>query len=251
MQLAHRHADVVEPVLDQVLRLGREVAEGVVAPVVVQPLLQQVPVLQVGVDRQELDGGDAEPPQVGDHVGMAEGGEGPVGRRPHLVEELGQPLHVRLVDHRLRPGRARAAVVPPGEAVVDHHRLGHGRGAVAAIEGEVGAGRGDAIAEQGVGPAHIAAHGAGVRVQQQLVGIEPVPLLRSVGTVGPVAVEHPRKAVRQVAVPDLVGPFGQRITADLTAASRIEQAEFDLLRMGGEHREVHALPVPGGAERIG
>ena len=40
--------------------VGGEEAEGVVAPVVHQALLQQVAVVEVVVDRQQLDGRDAE-----------------------------------------------------------------------------------------------------------------------------------------------------------------------------------------------
>ena len=43
-----------------VARLGREEADRVVAPVVRQPLLEQMAVVDEGVDRQQLDRGDAE-----------------------------------------------------------------------------------------------------------------------------------------------------------------------------------------------
>ena len=48
----------------------------VVAPVVAQPLLEQVTVVEEGVDRQQLDRGDAEVLEVGDHRRRGEAGVG-------------------------------------------------------------------------------------------------------------------------------------------------------------------------------
>src|SRR6185312_3352809 len=42
-------------------RIGREERDRIVAPVVFQPALDEMPVIDEGVDRQELDGGDAKP----------------------------------------------------------------------------------------------------------------------------------------------------------------------------------------------
>ena len=60
----------------QIARLGREEAERVVAPVVAQPAAAAGAVLHEGMDRHQLDRGDAEPAQVIDDRGIAEGGEG-------------------------------------------------------------------------------------------------------------------------------------------------------------------------------
>ncbi len=49
--------------------------------------------------------------------------------------QLGQPLHVRLVDHRLVVRRARRAVLAPVEERVDHHALRHVRRAVLVVLG--------------------------------------------------------------------------------------------------------------------
>src|SRR3546814_147782 len=75
--------------------------------------------------------------------------------------------------------------------------------------------------------------------------------LRLVGAMHAVAVVLPRANVVQVAVPDLVGVLRQGDALQLAAAGAVEEAELDLLGMGGEEREVHARAVPGGPERIG
>ena len=51
-----------------VARIGREEADGVVAPVIGQSLLEQMAVVDEGVDRQQLDRGDAERLDVFDHL---------------------------------------------------------------------------------------------------------------------------------------------------------------------------------------
>ena len=48
--------------------LRREEAERVVAPVIAQAAVEQIAVVEKDMDRQELDGGDAEPAQMLDHA---------------------------------------------------------------------------------------------------------------------------------------------------------------------------------------
>ena len=81
---------------------------------------------------------------------------------------------------------------------------------VAAIHDEIAARRADAIAVTGVVPDDLAVERAGVGVDEQLVGIEAVAVGRVVGAVDAVAVELAGTHVGQIAVPDLVGVFGQR-----------------------------------------
>ena len=67
VQARHGRAERVERVVGRVARLGREEAERVVAPIVAQAALDQMPVVDEGVDRQQLDRGHAEPLEVIDH----------------------------------------------------------------------------------------------------------------------------------------------------------------------------------------
>jgi len=57
LELVH---DLVRPVARGVLRVRREEADGVVAPVVAQTALEQVGVVDEGVDRHQLDRCDSE-----------------------------------------------------------------------------------------------------------------------------------------------------------------------------------------------
>ncbi len=114
-----------------VLRVGREEADGVVAPVVGQPLLDQRRVVREVVHRHELDRGDAERLEVLDHRRVGDGGVGAAHVLRNVGMGLGEALHVRLVDDRVGVLVARRAVDAPVEERVDHHRLRHaGRGVV-------------------------------------------------------------------------------------------------------------------------
>ena len=163
----------------------------------------------------------------------------------------GEAAQMRLVDHGVGPRDVRRAVVRPVEALVGHDAFHHAGRAVAAVEREIGARRVHAMAEQRVRPFQLAGDAPRVGIEQQLVRIEAIAALRLIRAVGAVAVEQPDLRVRQVAVPHLVGEFGQRISCDLPLALWIEQAEIDALRVRGEDREVRSEPVPGRAERIG
>ena len=233
----------------QVARRRGEEADGVVAPVVREPPLDQVPVVEEGLDRHQLDRGHAEPRQVLDHLRRAEALEGAGAGSGDLRMAGGHALDVGLVDHRLGPAAPQRVVGSPGVGGVDDPALRHRPGAVAAVEREVGLRAADPVAVERVVPAQLAGVGAGVGVEQQLVRIEAVAGLGSVGTVGAQAVELARTQVGEVAVPDLVGELGQRDPLDLAPALGVEQAELDAAGVGGEDRDVHARSVPGGAER--
>ena len=56
---------------------------------------------------------------------------------------------------------------------------------------------------------------------------------------------------RQVAMPDLIGIFGQHDAVQFTRARRIENAHFGLSGSRGEYGEVSAAAVPRSAPRMG
>ncbi|MCW2241511.1 hypothetical protein M2351_006156 [Azospirillum canadense] len=121
-------------------------------------------------------------------------------------------------------------------------------GAVAVVEGQFVAGF-RRIAKMGRVPADVADQSLGVGIEQQLVGVEAVAVLRVVGAMDPVGVDRAGPRIRQVAVPDFVGEFRQLDALQFRFAGFIEQAELHLGRVGREQGEVDAKPVPGGPER--
>jgi hypothetical protein len=85
------------------------------------------------------------------------------------------------------------------------------------------------VAKVGIAPAERSRQDLRVRVEQELVRVESVAALGVVGSVDPVAVELSRTRVGEIAVPGLIGVFGERNAVQLTPPAWIEEAEFDLL----------------------
>ena len=93
-----------------------------------------------------------------------------------------------------------------------------------------------------------------IGIEQQLVGVEAVPVLGMIGAMHPIAVELPWRDIVEIAMPDILGTFRQFDALEFTAALTVEQAKLDLLRIGREQRKVGASSVPactqaGGASR--
>ena len=159
-----------------VVGLRGQEAQRVVAPVVLQPFLDQVAIVQVIMHRQELDGRHAQVGQVLDGRLGSQPGIAAAHLFGHLRIFLGEPLHVQLINHGLVPGSARRTIVAPGERRIDDRGQRGIRGTVAVVEREVGLRVVKAISEELIGPAHVAADQLGIGVEHDLVGIEPVPL---------------------------------------------------------------------------
>ena len=148
VEMAHHLLDLVDEGRREVARLRREEADGVVAPVVPQSLLDEIAVVDEGMDRQQLDGGDAETADVVDHLVLHEAGEGAAKLLRHGRMLHGEAAQMRLIDDRALPRGLRPALASPGEGRLDDAAFGHEARAVALVEGEVGIGRADRVAEE-------------------------------------------------------------------------------------------------------
>ena len=231
---------------------GGEEGQGVVAPVIAPALLDQVAVVDVQMDRHQLHRSHAEAEQVLDGRLRGHARVGAAQLLGHVGMALGEALDVQLVDQCFVPGCPRRMVVAPGEGAVDHRRQRREGGAVALVAGQIGVGVTDLVTEQAIVPAQVAADGLGEGIENELVRIEAVTLLRLIGSVDPVAVELSGLDVGQVGVPDLIGLFAQADALRLRRRlGRIEQAQFHFGGVLGEEREVNSLPVPRCAQRKG
>ncbi len=250
VQPAHHLLELVDAATGRDVAGGRgEEADGVVAPVVRQALFDQVAIVEEGLDRHQLDRRDPEPDQMVDRARVGQATElaaQPVGQVPMLC---GNALDVRLVDHGVGPGAVGAQVRPPGHGRIDHHAFRHHECRIAPVEGEIAAAVADPVAEDRIVPADLAVEFQRVGVEQQLVGIEAVAVVRLVGTVDAIAVKLAGADLGQVAVPDLVGVFRKRHPGQLAPSAAVEEAELDPAGVGGEEREIRARSVPGRTER--
>jgi hypothetical protein len=90
-----------------------------------------VAILKEGLHREQLDGGDAEPPEVVDDGRVGEAGEGAAQRLRHARMAQRQAAHVRLVDDGIVPLVTRWRIVPPVERRIRHLALRHPASTVA------------------------------------------------------------------------------------------------------------------------
>ena len=178
-------------------------------------------------------------------VVRGEAGVGAAQVLAHARQPLREPLHVELVDDGRVPGTAQELVALPVERRVDHDGLRDRRGVVRLVHDEVVAVR---VAERAaLDPADRPLDRLRVRVDQQLVRVEPVTLLRRPGPVDAVPVALARPDAGQVAVP-VVSRHARQLVAGLDVGL-VEEAQLDSLRVLGGEREVRPAAVPGGTER--
>ena len=174
-------------------------------------------------------------------------GAAQIGR--HVLALLGQALDVRFIDDGVFPGDVRPRLAAsPVEGFVDHDGLRHAAGIVAPVEREVLARASGAIGEMRIAPYQPSGKPPGIGIEQQLVGVEAVAMLGLIGPVNAIAIELSGRDVVQIAVPDIFGALGQFDAFEFAAALAVEQAELDLLRVGGKQRKVGAPAVPACTE---
>ena len=227
VQPRHGGAEGVERIVLRVARLRREKRQRVVAPVIHQLLLDQRAVVDQSVDRQQLDGGDAEPLEMLDHGRRRQAAIGAAQIGRHVFALLRQALDVRFIDDGVFPGDVRPRLAAsPVEGFVDDDGLGHAARIVAPVEREVLARAAGAIGEMRIAPHQPAGKALGVGIEQQLVGVEAMAVLGLIGPMNAIAVELSGRNVVQITVPDIFGAFGQFDALEFAAslASRTGKA---------------------------
>lgn len=158
--------------------------------------------------------------------------------------QLCETLHMGFVDHCGRPGNDRPVLILPVKLVrIDYPALRRVRRAVPLVEGEILVFVKKIIREMRLVPLHLAHQFAGIRIDQQLVRIEPTAIRGIVGAVDTVSVKHVGLEAGHIAVPDLMRVFRKLQPRDLNLAAVLEKAEFDPLSMSREDGEVDAVAV--------
>src|SRR5581483_2076904 len=107
------------------------------------------------------------------------------------------------------------------------------------------------VAEHRVAPADRPGDRLRVRVEEELRGIEAMPVRRRVRAVDAIAVELPRTDVRQARVPHELVLLDERNARLLGRVVGREEADLDARRVLGEDREVDTLAIPARAEGVG
>ncbi len=109
----------------------------------------------------------------------------------------------------------------------------------------------DGVTEQRFRPLQFADQLLGVRVDQQLVVVETMTILRIVRAVHAIAVDLARVRIRQIAVVNLVCVFRKFDALQFDFASGVEQAQLYLGGVCREQGEVDAQAIPACTERKG
>ncbi len=231
-------------------RVRREVADRAVAPVVREATVDEEALVSDVVDGHELDRGHAETREVRDRGIAREARVRAAQLVAHVRVEPREALHVRLVDDGVLPGRARRAVALPVEPAVDDDALRDRRGRIGLVDAKVGvrARVGDVRQRVRAPVVDRALDRLRVRVDQELRGVEPLPLLGAVRAVDAERVPRSRPDVRQKPVPVECRALAQ---FDPRLAVVLVEAELDALGVLREEREVRAVTPPRRAEREG
>ena len=225
-----------------VLVVRGEERNGVVAPVVTQPLIQQRGVLHELVHRHQFDRRHTQLLQVLYDRGVRHARVRTALLLGNLRVLHGQALDVGFVDHGLVVRRVRGAVALPVEERVDHHALHHVLGGVLIVVGVLVA---EVVGEHGLVPVHATLHGLDVGVEQQLAGVAAQTLGRVPRAVHAVAVALTGLDLREVGVPH-VAVHGGDIHAGFLAVL-VEQTQLNLFGHFREKGEISACAVERGA----
>ena len=208
-------------------------------------------VIGMMVHRHQLDGSDAQIPQVAYGLIRSQASIGPAHRLGQSRMPSCEALDVQFVDDGCVPGRARLAVFSPRKSRVNDGGKHRKRRVVTGIERQILVQIAKAIAMHFIAPANVPANGPRVGFEHDLVRVESMPTFGVVRAVNPVAIQLSRKDAGNVAVPDEVRLLRKRDARRFArAVGGIEQAQLHLACMLGKDGEVDAGAVPGCAERI-
>ncbi len=222
MQPRHGRSKCIERSINGVAHLGREKAQRIVAPVVTQPALDQMPIVDIGVDRQQFQWGGAQTLEVIDHRRCRKAAICAAPSGGHILAKLRQSLNVGFVDDRVLPRDRGSEFFAPGKGFVDDHALRHSTRVVAPVEREVGSRAAGAIAEMRIAPDQAPCELLRIGIDEQLVRIEAQSALGMIRAVNPVTVQLSRCDIAKIAVPDILGALRQRDALDLAPAMAIE-----------------------------
>src|ERR1700686_1590281 len=104
----------------------------------------------------------------------------------------GESLDVELIDQGIVPRDLGWCIRFPGESGVDHSVLGHFHGIIAPIKRQVLLPVSDPVSEVGVAPPKASLNLLAIGVEQELVVIKTMALLRGVWAIHPVSVQLAR-----------------------------------------------------------
>ena len=217
--------------------VGGEEIDRVVSPIVPQPLVDQMFVVEKSMDRHQLDRGRAQLDEMLDRGGVSEAGVRPLNVGRHVRMPLGEALDVGLIDDRTVQRSARGTVIAPIERGVDYDSLGNSPSVVLRIYRQVrGFFAGELISEDRHGPIDLAGQRARIRVDEELGWVEAIAVIGVLRSRHTIAVALSWADSRQKNMPDKGVDVAQLHLC--LGARLVEQTEGDSGRGLAEEREV-------------
>ena len=204
--------------------MRREEAYRVVPPIVAAAFLDEVVVVDERMGGKKLHRSNPKAAYVIDDFVVHKTCNGPPISFRNRGVAHGEAAHMGFVEYRSFPRHVRAALISPCKGWIDDPALRHVSRAVPRVEGQITVRRTEGVPEERVVPLQFADDLLGVGVQQELVRIEPVPFLRNVRPVHPVAIDLPRTDIRQITMPNFVRVFRQLDALDLGRSVGIKEA---------------------------
>src|SRR5579862_6620735 len=132
-------------------------------------------------------------------------------------------LHMRFINNRPVPRCVRRAIRSPCECRINHDALQHSSSAVSPVERKIFVAMANPVAKVRVVPLQTVLDLLRIRVQKELVPIEPQSLCGIIRSVDTVSITKTRSRLWQIAVPYLVGLFLQRNAVNLATPRFVEQ----------------------------
>src|SRR5690606_9606599 len=142
-----------------------------------KPLLDQPSIMHLGVDRKKLDGGDPQTRQMIEDRLREQAEIATTNLFRYLGMETADALYVGVVDDGILPRTVWSTVITPLEVLFDDRSERRVRGAALPTNAQSLLIRLQLIAEETVVPRERAPDRRRVRVEEDLVRIESMPLL--------------------------------------------------------------------------
>src|SRR5580692_436833 len=250
MQCLDHSLEFADGVSCHVPWLEGEKSDRVISPIVTQAPLDKLAVVHETVDGHEFDRSHSQAREIFNDGSRCQTRIGPTQLSRDVGVAHGESFYMQLVDHRFVPGDPRTGIYPPGEGGVNHTVLWHPSGVVSPVKRKIFLLVSDSVSEVRVAPADCSLNLFSVGIEQKLVMIKSMPFLRRVRAEHSIPVQLTRTYLWQVAVPNHVRLLRKRNPNDLSFARSVEQAKFYFLCVLRVEREVHALAVPCGSQRI-
>src|SRR6516165_7322946 len=118
----------------QKARVGCEIGDRVISPVIDETALDEMAIVDCGLDRQQLDSGHPEIDEIVDHRRRGEASEGAAMCRGDLGMPVCYAAHMQFEDDRLFPRNLRAAIVAPGKSRLNNPALEDVARIIASVE---------------------------------------------------------------------------------------------------------------------